>query len=44
MIEQRNLTSHVYDESEIKEILDKKDIYQEAFAKLKETGQGLAEA
>jgi nucleotidyltransferase substrate binding protein (TIGR01987 family) len=35
MIEQRNLSSHIYDESEIKEILAKKDIYKNAFLELK---------
>ena len=35
MIEQRNLSSHIYDEYEIKEILDKKDDYKIAFQKLK---------
>lgn len=35
MIEQRNLSSHIYDESEIKEILDKKDTYKDAFLKLR---------
>ena len=35
MIEQRNMTSHVYDESEIKEILEKTDNYKDAFFKLK---------
>lgn len=35
MIEQRNLSSHVYDEIEISEILEKKDIFLEAFKKLK---------
>lgn len=35
MIEQRNLSSHIYDESEIKEILDKKDVYKNAFLELK---------
>ena len=35
MIEQRNMTSHVYDESEIKEILEKTDNYKDAFLKLK---------
>lgn len=36
MIEQRNLSSHIYDESEIKEILDKKESYKQAFLNLKE--------
>lgn len=31
MIESRNLSSHIYDESEIREILDKKEIYKNAF-------------
>lgn len=35
MIEQRNLSSHVYDESEISEILDKVETYRKAFEKLK---------
>ena len=35
MIEQRNLTSHVYDEFQIQEILIKKEIYKEAFIALK---------
>lgn len=35
MIEQRNLSSHIYDEFEIKEILDKKEDYKTAFEKLK---------
>lgn len=35
MIEQRNLSSHIYDESEIEEILDKTQIYLEAFKALK---------
>lgn len=35
MIEQRNLSSHIYDESEMKEILEKKEIYKNAFIKLK---------
>lgn len=35
MIEQRNLSLHIYDESEIKEILDKKDDYKLAFLELK---------
>lgn len=34
MIEQRNLSSHVYDESEIKGILAKKEAYQKAFLAL----------
>ena len=37
MIEQRNLTSHVYDESEIVEILGKLSEYREAFAGLLES-------
>jgi nucleotidyltransferase substrate binding protein (TIGR01987 family) len=36
MIEQRNLTSHVYDESEVVEILGKLDAYREAFSGLLE--------
>jgi len=35
MIEQRNLSSHVYDEIEISEILDKKENYLKAFQNLK---------
>ena len=35
MIEQRNLSSHIYDESEIEEILEKKEKYKEAFLALK---------
>ena len=35
MIEQRNLSSHVYDEYQIREILDKIDDYKEAFSSLK---------
>jgi nucleotidyltransferase substrate binding protein (TIGR01987 family) len=35
MIEQRNLSSHIYDELEISEILDKKENYLKAFQKLK---------
>lgn len=34
MIEQRNLSSHVYDEYEVAEILDKKERYKEAFETL----------
>jgi nucleotidyltransferase substrate binding protein (TIGR01987 family) len=36
MIEMRNLSSHVYDEEEIKEILDRLDSYKRAFTKLKQ--------
>ena len=36
MIEQRNLSSHIYDESEIKEILDKRMIYRDLFHALRE--------
>ncbi len=36
MIEMRNLSSHVYDEDEIKEILDRLDSYKRAFTKLKQ--------
>lgn len=36
MIEQRNLSSHVYDELEISEILDKKENYKEAFVRLRD--------
>ncbi|NPA71759.1 MAG: hypothetical protein GXO35_02900 [Gammaproteobacteria bacterium] len=35
MIEQRNLSSHVYDETQIQEILDKVDRYHQAFTALK---------
>lgn len=35
MIEQRNLSSHIYDEYEINEILDKKENYKIAFENLK---------
>ncbi|NWF67004.1 MAG: nucleotidyltransferase substrate binding protein [Campylobacterales bacterium] len=35
MIEQRNLSSHIYDEFEISEILDKKELYLKAFKDLK---------
>ncbi len=35
MIEQRNLSSHIYDEIEISEILDKKEEYLKAFVDLK---------
>ena len=34
MIEQRNLSSHIYDEFEIKGILDRKEAYQKAFLAL----------
>ncbi len=34
MIEQRNLSSHVYDEYEVMDILDKKERYKEAFDSL----------
>lgn len=36
MIEQRNLSSHIYDEFEIQEILNKKQSYKNAFLLLKE--------
>jgi nucleotidyltransferase substrate binding protein (TIGR01987 family) len=36
MIEQRNLSSHMYDELEIREILDKKENYKEAFIRLRD--------
>ena len=36
MIEQRNITSHVYDEYQIEEIIDKVEAYKKAFLKLKE--------
>ena len=36
MIEQRNLTSHIYDEFQISEILYKKDDFKNAFVELKE--------
>lgn len=35
MIEQRNLTSHIYDESEIEEILNKRELYKKTFTQLK---------
>ena len=41
MIEQRDLTSHIYDEFQIQDILNKKEIYKKAFLELKkkvETG------
>jgi len=34
MIEQRNLSSHIYDEIQISEILDKKEVFKNAFLKL----------
>lgn len=37
MIEMRNLTSHTYNEDEIKEIIDKLDAYKKAFTNLKQT-------
>ncbi len=37
MIEQRNLSSHIYDEFEIRDILDKTESYKQAFLKLKES-------
>src|SRR3989338_6508826 len=36
MIEKRNLSSHIYDESQIKEILDRLDDYRSTFEGLKE--------
>jgi len=36
MIEQRNISSHIYDELEIREILDKKEKYKEAFVTLRD--------
>lgn len=36
MIEQRNISSHIYDELEIREILDKKENYKEAFVRLRD--------
>lgn len=36
MIEQRNLSSHVYDESEIMGIFDKREYYKDAFLSLKQ--------
>ena len=36
MIEQRNLYSHIYDEYQIREIIDKKEQYKFAFSELKE--------
>jgi nucleotidyltransferase substrate binding protein (TIGR01987 family) len=35
MIEQRNLTSHIYDEFQIQDILNKKEYYKKAFIELK---------
>lgn len=35
MMEQRNLNSHIYDENEIKDIIDVVDSYRSAFKKLK---------
>lgn len=35
MIEQRNLTSHIYDEFQIQDILNKKENYKKAFIELK---------
>jgi hypothetical protein len=40
MIEQRNLTSHIYDESEIEEILAKRELYKETFKQLKAKLEG----
>ncbi len=40
MIEQRNLTSHIYDESEIEEILNKRELYKETFKQLKAKLEG----
>ncbi len=37
MIEMRDLSSHIYDEEEIKEILDRLDAYKKAFTKLKQS-------
>lgn len=37
MIEMRNLSSHTYNEEDIKEILEKLDAYKEAFLKLKQS-------
>lgn len=37
MIEQRNLSSHIYDELEISGILDKKNDYKEAFVRLRDS-------
>ena len=36
MIEQRNLTAHIYDEYQIAEIIEKVESYRDAFLKLKE--------
>jgi nucleotidyltransferase substrate binding protein (TIGR01987 family) len=44
MIEQRNLSTHIYDESEMKEVFDKKEIYKNTFLELKrklEEGLGI---
>jgi len=40
MIEQRNLSSHVYSEIEIEGILSRLDIYRQAFENLRETLEG----
>jgi len=37
MIEQRNLSSHLYDESEISRIMEKREDYRQAFLSLKMT-------
>lgn len=37
MIEKRNLSSHIYDEFEIKEVLERKDEYHEAFITLRDS-------
>ncbi len=37
MIESRNLSSHIYDESEIREILNKKEAYKRAFLDLRDS-------
>ncbi len=44
MIEQRNLSSHVYDEYEVMDILDKKERYKEAFESLKVKIKSLLES
>lgn len=36
MIEQRNISSHIYDEFEIRDILDKTESYKQGFLRLKE--------
>jgi len=36
MIEQRNISSHIYDEYEVEQILEKLEKYKDAFVNLKE--------